>query len=208
MIYTNPGGCSPTAPKYKSVSVYALPVPVIVGPTTVPAGTNNVGYTTSFGNSAYVWAVSPGGTLASGQGTSGIRVNWITPGANWVSLNYTSGAGCTAATPTIRIVTVGAKLAPVIGENSTEEQDNITSFNVYPVPNDGKFKVAIDYPTEELFTISVYNMLGVKVYEMENVMVNGWTEKEIDIRPASNGLYTVAFINSGKLVVKKFLINK
>ena len=82
------------------------------------------------------------------------------------------------------------------------------SINVYPVPNDGRFNVSITTVSEETFSISVYNTLGIKIYEETNVEVNGSLQKMIDLRPLPNGVYTLIFKNSQNQVVKKIVVNK
>jgi hypothetical protein len=80
--------------------------------------------------------------------------------------------------------------------------------NIYPVPNDGHFNVSITTASEEIYAISVYNTLCVKIYEETNVDVNSSSQKVIDLRPVPNGVYTVIFKNSQNQVVKKIVVNK
>jgi hypothetical protein len=82
------------------------------------------------------------------------------------------------------------------------------SINVYPVPNDGRFNISIITASEETFSISVYNTLGVKIYEETNVVVNSSLQKVIDLRPVPNGVYTVVIENSQNQVVKKIVVYK
>jgi hypothetical protein len=81
------------------------------------------------------------------------------------------------------------------------------SINLYPIPNDGRFNVSIT-ASNEIFSISVYNNLGVKIYEETKVEVNGTLQKVIDLRPIPNGVYSVIFENSQNQVVKKIIVNK
>src|ERR1035437_5454843 len=83
-----------------------------------------------------------------------------------------------------------------------------SSVNLYPVPNDGQFTISITSASNESFSISVYNNLGVKIYEETKVEVNGSLQKVIDLRPVPNGVYSVIFENSQKQVVKKIVVNK
>jgi hypothetical protein len=83
-----------------------------------------------------------------------------------------------------------------------------SAINIYPVPNDGRFNVSITTASNESFSISVYNSLGVKIYEETKVDVNGSLQKMIDLRPVPNGVYTVIFVNSQNQVVKKIIVNK
>ncbi len=83
-----------------------------------------------------------------------------------------------------------------------------TSINIYPVPNEGQFTVSITTASNESFSISVYNSLGVSIYEEAKVDVNGSLQKMIDLRPVPNGIYSMIFKNSLGQVVKKVVINK
>jgi hypothetical protein len=83
-----------------------------------------------------------------------------------------------------------------------------SNFSIYPVPNDGNFNVSITSAVQESYSILVYNQLGSKIFELRDVQVNGTFEKQIDLRPVANGIYTVVFLNSAHKVVRKVLVNK
>ncbi|MCF8448147.1 MAG: PKD domain-containing protein, partial [Bacteroidia bacterium] len=100
------------------VSIFALPNPVVSGPTALCLG-NSANYTIT-GNSGrtYLWTVV-GGTIASGQGTSFLTVNWNVAGVGSVSvLDSVNATGC-KSTSLPHDVTVFALPNPVItGANS------------------------------------------------------------------------------------------
>jgi hypothetical protein len=106
--YNNLNGCPALAPTVYPVTVNCAPVPTITGPNNVCPNAGNSTYTTQPGFSNYVWTVSGGGTLVSGQGTNTLIVTWTTAGAQTVSVNYTNANGCPALSPTIYPVTVNA----------------------------------------------------------------------------------------------------
>ena len=114
--YTNSNGCTAAAPTVFNVTVNALPVPTLAGPTPVCAGATGNVYTTQAGNTNYIWAVSAGGTITAGGTTNSntVTVTWNTAGAQTVSVNYTNGSGCTAVAPTVYNVTVNALPTPTI----------------------------------------------------------------------------------------------
>ncbi|MEI6062837.1 MAG: hypothetical protein WCR72_19190, partial [Bacteroidota bacterium] len=116
VVYTNENGCVAAAPSVYSIIVQPLPVPALAGPASVCE--NSVGniYTTNPGMTFYNWIVSPGGTVTLGGGTtnSTVTVQWITPGAQSVSVNYTDANGCVAATASQYPVTVHALPVPTI----------------------------------------------------------------------------------------------
>jgi hypothetical protein len=68
-------GCITTTPKYY-VTVHAKPVPVITGPVSVITNTASSSYSVPFtAGHTYHWTVV-GGSVATGQGTNAITVNW------------------------------------------------------------------------------------------------------------------------------------
>jgi hypothetical protein len=80
--------------------------------------------------------------------------------------------------------------------------------SIYPVPNDGRFNVIFSGTSNDTYTISVLNSLGLKIFEEPNVEVNGPTQKVIDLRPVPKGVYTVIFEDNLGKVVKKIVVNK
>jgi hypothetical protein len=82
------------------------------------------------------------------------------------------------------------------------------NFYVYPTPNDGKFTVSLFSSVQDNYTIIVYNQIGARIYELTDLQVNGTIEKQIDLRPAAAGIYSVVLLNGGHKVVRKVLVNK
>jgi len=89
-----------------AVTVNPLTVPTITGLTSLCATSGYTAYSTESGMNTYVWAVSPGGSIYSGSGTSAIQVYWGTAGAQNVSVLYNNANGCQAPAPTVLNVTV------------------------------------------------------------------------------------------------------
>jgi len=82
------------------------------------------------------------------------------------------------------------------------------SVNVFPIPNDGRFNIILSSGSNESFNIRINNSLGVQIFEEKNIKVIGSLKKTIDLRPISNGVYTVIFENSLNQVVKKIVVSK
>jgi len=112
--YTNGNGCTAASATVKNVMVIAKPVPTITGLSAICEGTSGVTYTTENFMSGYIWLVSAGGTTTGGFGTNTITVTWNSQGPQTVSVNYINGNGCTAASPTIKNVTVNPRPVPTI----------------------------------------------------------------------------------------------
>lgn len=109
--------------------------PTLAGNGSVCSGATGNVYTTEAGMTTYVWSVSAGGTItAGGTATSNtVTVTWSSLGAQTVSVNYTNGIGCTAATPSVKNVTVLALPVPTItGQNSICANSGYITYTTEP----------------------------------------------------------------------------
>jgi hypothetical protein len=104
--YINASSCTAAIPVVYPVTVNSGAAPTITGTTTLCINSGYYNYTTEPGMSAYIWTISPGGTINYGGGTNVITVTWPTSGAMWVRVNYNNPSGCTAPAPTQLNVTV------------------------------------------------------------------------------------------------------
>jgi hypothetical protein len=196
--YTNASGCTEASSSAVfNVTVSPSLVRSITGPAIVfLASTGNV-YTTEPGMTNYEWTVPSGGTITSGGKTASntVTVTWNTAGEQTVGVNYKANT-CAVESPAVYNVTVNPNLVEA-------------SFNVYPQPNDGHFTFSIQFPTDEIFDIEIFNMSGSKVYERRNIkLTGGKLEDQIDIRPLTHGFYSVVFRNGDHKVIRKILVNK
>jgi len=81
------------------------------------------------------------------------------------------------------------------------------SFTVYPVPNDGHFKLLMTTDKTGSCDISICNNIGVTVYTRKNIKMNGSSELLIDLRPVSSGVYTMIISSGENKVVRKIIVN-
>ncbi len=260
------GGSSPAFP----VTVTSLPglAGTITGQAQVCQGATDVVYTVPAINNAtgYAWTVPTGATIMSGNNTNTITVDFAANAASGnitvlgtnscgngtVSPNFAVTVNPIPATPVVTNIGtmlnssaasgnqwyfMGTLIAGATGQTYVATLDGYywdvvtllgcssdtsnhkeilmeginknssAMINLYPVPNEGLFNVSITTATEESFSISVYNSLGVKIYEETKVEVNGSLNKVIDLRPVPNGIYTVIFENSQNQVVKKIVVS-
>ena len=119
--YSNVNGCSATAPANYNVNVNATPVPYINAYNTPCANNVPVDYYTQGGMLNYVWTVTAGGTITSGQGTDNVQISWSVSGMGTVSVTYTSPSGCAAAAPgtyTVYVNSMPAAAGPVTGTSA------------------------------------------------------------------------------------------
>jgi hypothetical protein len=105
--YKNSNECYAQSPTTKTVIVHELPVPSLNGPASECLNNYSI-YTTDAGQSNYAWTVSAGGIITEGFGSTynAVKVHWISPGPQTISVSYTNVYGCSAAAPTVMNVTV------------------------------------------------------------------------------------------------------
>jgi hypothetical protein len=268
---TNSCGNGPVSPAY-AVTVDPKPAAAgtIIGPTSVCAGAAGVTYTVPpIANAVgYSWTLPAGATYTTGSTNNSILVTFgPTPGSGVITVTGLNNCGQGATSPNLNITISAVPAAPVItlvgnvltssapsgnqwyyegnaiagatGQSYTvsnntgnywcvvtingcsspisnkvwvvitgQHELNNNNFTIYPVPNDGSFNISITSAVPESYTILIYNQLGSKIHELRDVQVNGTLEKQIDLRPIPNGVYSVIFLNSSQKIVRKVLVNK
>lgn len=136
--YTTPFGCTSETPTIKEVTVSPLPLPTVSGNTSPCVNSGTYTYITEAGMSNYLWNISPGGVLISGEETNAVLVSWIGTGTQWITVNYTAPGGCTGATPgnlDIFVYPVPGAAGPITGPGEVCAGSAGVLFSVAPVAN-------------------------------------------------------------------------
>ena len=101
-----------TASATLAVAVTSTPItPVIVGSATVCPNATAVTYSVSSTGSTYVWTVPAGATIASGQGTNTITINFGATGGN---VGLTETTSCGNGTASFSVTTSTTPITPTI----------------------------------------------------------------------------------------------
>ena len=96
-------GCLSPARTPVTAFINTIPSPTINGPDTLCKGTSNHIYFTQPAKSNYIWGISPGGTITSGNGTDSITVTWNASGLQYVDVSYTDTNGCPGSSPAFNV---------------------------------------------------------------------------------------------------------
>ena len=90
-----------------------------------------------------------------------------------------------------------------INNQSTEN-----SISVFPNPSDGMFTLSNLTIQTLNFDIAVISSFGETVLELKNVPIGGSTQKVIDLRTVSDGIYSIILKNNRTQLMKKIVVTK
>jgi hypothetical protein len=83
------------------------------------------------------------------------------------------------------------------------EQLSMSSFGIYPNPNNGNFM--LKSPVNTTYSVLIYNTLGEVVYSQKN---SSSTLLDIDLTKQSTGIYFIQINSDSKFFSKKIIIDK
>lgn len=140
--YTGPGGCAAVAPTVYPVTVDPVPgaAGTITGAGTVCAGAMGIAYSVApiSDAMAYVWTLPPGATIASGEWTNSITVNFATDATSGditVYGNNLCGNGATSPPLAVTVSPLPADAGAITGDASVCVGDAGVAYSVPAIAN-------------------------------------------------------------------------
>ena len=108
------------------------------------------------------------------------------------------------------IITVGACLSDTSNNIDVVltgiSETGISGFRLFPVPNDGRFNVRTGDRERSDLTISVYNSLGVIIFERNANFPGPGSSCNIDLGTVPAGIYAVVLQNDKSFFIKNILV--
>ena len=80
------------------------------------------------------------------------------------------------------------------------------SITVYPVPGDGLFYISIDDPSINNITCTIYNQVGAVINKVSRFKSTDHYSQTIDLRPISQGIYTLIIRTDNQQLVRKLVV--
>jgi large repetitive protein len=159
---------------------------VVTGLNAVCANAAGVAYSVPvvFNANSYTWTVPSGATVATGQGTNSVTVNWGTTAGN-VSVTATNTCGTSLAT----------NLAVVINCRISSTINPETNLNVYPNPAAYEFVVEYDAVNVSGYQFELVDLSGRVVNSRLQTSVKGLNKVVIDVRELPRGAYILKIIS-------------
>ena len=180
------------------VTVEALPAPEISGEAYVYANTTHAYFSADHTGAAYDWSVT-GGTIASGQGTNEITVDWGGAGTGYVNLTETSAAECegSATEYVVEIMPLGV------------EESFMTEINLYPNPAGESLNIELYSEKNANIQVQVVNQTGQIVINNVQALNAGNNKTTLNTSDLPGGYYTLKMIaDDGTFVHRKFVVMK
>ena len=91
----------------------------------------------------------------------------------------------------------------ITGFHGYSQENNV---DVFPNPNNGSFTISMNFSNEGMYNLSIFNVVGMKVYELNNFHINGQTKKNIDLGSVPAGVYNLVIENNGFKTIRKIVV--
>ncbi|MBP6511200.1 MAG: proprotein convertase P-domain-containing protein [Bacteroidia bacterium] len=193
-------GCGTSTARTKSVKAVPSYPSAIVGAASVCAGQTGVAYSVSsvYGTSSYTWTSLTNSTIASGQGSNAILVDF--------NANATSGKVKVTATNACGVSATRAKAVTV--NACAKVSDENTEANVSLLPNPASSFVEIQFQSllNKDGVLRIDNILGQAVHSQEIKVEYGINSYKLDVREFTKGVYVVSVKQDGKSIAKRLII--
>ncbi len=192
IIYTiiSENGCP--SPATQTITVFDIP-DVNIGNDSTICGDADITLNATIPNgSSYLW--SPGGAT-----TASITVD--STGVGFDSQEYS-----VIATDNNTCSNTDATTITFINCTGIRDIDGLESVSLYPNPNDGTFNFGIESSVSVTVNIKIFDAVGNKHLELDNVEVVNSYSSRISLTDANPGIYFMSIENEEGTFIKKFLV--
>ncbi len=201
VVAQNSCGISPANQRTLTVGVIPDPAGNITGNDTVC--TNHTGYVYSVleigGASTYVWTLPEGATIASGQGTTQVEIDFSqTATSGDVSVYGKSDCGNGTAMSKQVVVSECAG----IGENNL-----LVDVTLYPNPAEKTLNLRIQGREKDLMLVISDVTGNIKLAEKLTNIPSEYT-KIVDVSGFAEGLYFIRMSNDDRYFIEKFVVKR
>ena len=86
------------------------------------------------------------------------------------------------------------------------DQKDVSSFSIYPNPNNGHFTISFSSMTEGSHTLQVFNTVGALIYKKDKVEVTSNGEQDFNLGNIPAGIYTLVLKGEKGRMIRKMVI--
>jgi len=176
---------------------------VISGPTTVCVNAVNQSYTTAaaVGATSYTWTVPSGITLASGQGTNTVGLNFNATAATR-SISVVASNACGAGTS--RSLSVTSQACPRLADGN----NGIPVLEMYPNPAKDLVTVVLQTYSAENMYLTLTDVSGRSVLAESRSFQEGLSQFNLDVSSFSAGIYLLSLEGTSGSYKARLLIER
>ena len=141
---------------------------------------------------SYTWSITGGATIASGQGTRNITVNYTTASSYSATLSVVAVNSCGSSAAKTLAVTVNLTCKISNSTSGNQEVIEATEFmKAFPNPSHGSTTIEFSSETNETYSLKIVDIIG-KIIIDENIHgIKGRNTKEIELGNTSKGMYFI-----------------
>jgi len=187
-------GCGTSSDKVKQVNAFPAKIPSILGNSGPCANSSGNAYSVNpvTGATSYSWSVFPGATLAGGQGTSAVTVDF---GPTDGIISVAPVNGCGAGYNTNLRITFTCRIA------GTSQIISVALF-----PNPASDQLFVQQPADETVSkIAIMDMTGKTVYVLEHPVAGSDGIFNLDINSLTPGIYIIELNAGGNKFNSRFV---
>jgi len=151
------------------------------------------------GATTYNWIAPTGASIASGQNTTNVAVNF---GSSPTTSNLRVRAGNACGNSSYRFLSVTSAACPKI----SDFDQNVVSLSVIPNPASTYIEVAYRSTSESRAEVRISNILGQTLYQQIVNPEKGLNNYMIDLRKLAKGVYILSVIQNGKQEAQRLVI--
>ena len=148
------------------------------------------------GATSYVWAVTGGAQIISGQGTTSVQVKFLNSSSLAVLSVYATNL-CYNSSIRTKNISVAQNCKTSNGAIAETQNMSINVISVYPNPTSGLTTLSFNSMLDGKYNLKVFDVIGKVLISEDLSLSEGLNTKEINLQNVSHGVYFVTIISEG-----------
>jgi hypothetical protein len=140
------------------------------------------------GATSYLWTITGGSVIASGQGTKNIVINFSSASGYSAVLSVVAVNSCGSSSASTKPITINTNCKVNPADGSVTES-KINSVSAFPNPTSGIVTIAVNSDVDDKLSLKLTDLLGKRVYECNSNVIKGNNTIERNFDFLNTGIY-------------------